>query len=346
MSWASRSSQCRFHCMEATQRRRAYRLSCTYTRITVTQTCTCLWTHEDVSGSSPNGAAEHWTSLFLSSRRPALNGNTTLSFLITTDVDIGELMMVTLRWEKDAYISWSDWWGSSQFHIRKLRIKSGETQSKWVVCHQHTDTEQTKWPAHISAFWLYNPDDIQKGFFPLYVISGFASMLGMESLPSWSGEGMKQSLSSQKKTTGAVEKDSMFQLTFNFVKMHNKDYSIKEWSEALPLPFTVHLLFPPGCTDLKQRAVSLGRMMFEVALEVAYHAHHPKIEHTRQHREAFANNCTPDERCLFFSHQFFFLISQCNQCNLIHSATNQTSHVSLKILLLENVTGFFMMMCS
>lgn len=62
--------------------------------------------------------------------RPVLNGNSTLSFLITTDVDIGDLMIVKLRWEKDAIISWSDWWGSSKFHIRKLRIKSGETQSK------------------------------------------------------------------------------------------------------------------------------------------------------------------------------------------------------------------------
>ncbi|XP_039984300.1 lipoprotein lipase isoform X2 [Xiphias gladius] len=63
---------------------------------------------------------------------PVLSGNTTLSFLITTDVDIGDLMIVKVRWEKDALISWSDWWGSSKFHIRKLRIKSGETQSKVI----------------------------------------------------------------------------------------------------------------------------------------------------------------------------------------------------------------------
>lgn len=63
---------------------------------------------------------------------PELNSNTTLSFLITTDVDIGDLMIVKLRWEKDTIISWSGWWGSSKFHIRKLRIKSGETQSKVI----------------------------------------------------------------------------------------------------------------------------------------------------------------------------------------------------------------------
>nr|XP_020468697.1 lipoprotein lipase-like [Monopterus albus] len=63
---------------------------------------------------------------------PVLNGNSTLSFLITSDVDIGDLMIVKLRWEKDSIISWPNWWGRSQFHIRKLRIKSGETQSKVV----------------------------------------------------------------------------------------------------------------------------------------------------------------------------------------------------------------------
>uniref|UniRef100_UPI003AAE8698 lipoprotein lipase isoform X2 n=1 Tax=Centroberyx gerrardi TaxID=166262 RepID=UPI003AAE8698 len=63
---------------------------------------------------------------------PFLNGNSTVSFLLTTDVEIGDLMIVKLRWEKDAYFSWSDWWGSSKFHIRKLRVKSGEMQSKVI----------------------------------------------------------------------------------------------------------------------------------------------------------------------------------------------------------------------
>lgn len=63
---------------------------------------------------------------------PALNSNGTQSFLITTDTDIGDLMIVKLRWERDAYISWSNWWGSTKFNIRKLRIKCGETQSKVI----------------------------------------------------------------------------------------------------------------------------------------------------------------------------------------------------------------------
>lgn len=63
---------------------------------------------------------------------PALNSNTTQSFLITTDTDIGDLMIVKLRWERDAYINWPNWWGSAKFNIRKLRIKCGETQSKVI----------------------------------------------------------------------------------------------------------------------------------------------------------------------------------------------------------------------
>ncbi|TRY57483.1 hypothetical protein DNTS_035511 [Danionella cerebrum] len=62
---------------------------------------------------------------------PALNSNTTTSFLLTTDADIGELLMVKLIWEKDTLISWP-WWNSDTFHIRKLRIKSGERQSKVI----------------------------------------------------------------------------------------------------------------------------------------------------------------------------------------------------------------------
>ncbi|XP_053369117.1 lipoprotein lipase-like [Clarias gariepinus] len=62
---------------------------------------------------------------------PALKTNTTVSFLLTTDVDIGDLMEVKLLWEKDTILSWP-WWNSDTFHIRKLRIKSGETQSRLI----------------------------------------------------------------------------------------------------------------------------------------------------------------------------------------------------------------------
>ncbi|KAM6962690.1 lipoprotein lipase [Aplochiton taeniatus] len=64
---------------------------------------------------------------------PVVVTNSTVSFLLTTDTDLGDLMIVKLRWEKDALISLSEWWsGGSRFHIRKLRIKTGETQSKVI----------------------------------------------------------------------------------------------------------------------------------------------------------------------------------------------------------------------
>ncbi|XP_063057219.1 lipoprotein lipase [Engraulis encrasicolus] len=63
---------------------------------------------------------------------PDLKTNTTVSFLLTTDVDIGELLMVKMAWDKDSYFGWNDWFSSSQFHIRKLRIKAGETQARVI----------------------------------------------------------------------------------------------------------------------------------------------------------------------------------------------------------------------
>ncbi|XP_061094382.1 lipoprotein lipase [Conger conger] len=63
---------------------------------------------------------------------PFLNSNSTISFLLTTDVDIGELLMVKMKWDKDSYFSLSDWWGNNKFRIRKLRIKAGETQAKVI----------------------------------------------------------------------------------------------------------------------------------------------------------------------------------------------------------------------
>lgn len=57
-----------------------------------------------------------------------MSTNTTISFLVVSDVDVGELLMVKLKWEKDSYLS--GFFGSNEFMIRRLRIKSGETQSK------------------------------------------------------------------------------------------------------------------------------------------------------------------------------------------------------------------------
>ncbi|KAL0201807.1 hypothetical protein M9458_004994, partial [Cirrhinus mrigala] len=53
--------------------------------------------------------------------------NSTISFLLTSDKDIGELLMLNLHWEKDSYLY--GFFTTNQFTIRRMRIKSGETQS-------------------------------------------------------------------------------------------------------------------------------------------------------------------------------------------------------------------------
>ncbi|XP_071376674.1 lipoprotein lipase [Centroberyx affinis] len=58
-----------------------------------------------------------------------LNTNTTVSFLLTTDVDIGELLMVKMLWESDSFFSF---FNENDFTIRRLRIKAGETQTKVI----------------------------------------------------------------------------------------------------------------------------------------------------------------------------------------------------------------------
>ncbi|TRY55171.1 hypothetical protein DNTS_032660, partial [Danionella cerebrum] len=61
---------------------------------------------------------------------PTMTSNSTLSFLLTSDREIGDLLMLNLLWEKDSYLS--GFFSSSQFRIRRLRIKSGETQAKVI----------------------------------------------------------------------------------------------------------------------------------------------------------------------------------------------------------------------
>ncbi|XP_077463280.1 lipoprotein lipase [Stigmatopora argus] len=63
---------------------------------------------------------------------PNMNGNSTLSLLVTTDVSIGDLMIVKLLWEKVNPFNPSDWFGRNKFYVRKIRVKSGEAQSKVI----------------------------------------------------------------------------------------------------------------------------------------------------------------------------------------------------------------------
>lgn len=57
-----------------------------------------------------------------------MSTNSTISFLVSSDVEIGDLLMVKLKWERDSYLS--GFFSKNEFMIRRLRIKSGETQSK------------------------------------------------------------------------------------------------------------------------------------------------------------------------------------------------------------------------
>ncbi|XP_056149714.1 lipoprotein lipase isoform X2 [Lampris incognitus] len=59
----------------------------------------------------------------------SLNTNTTVSFLLTADVDVGELLRVKITWESDSFFSFLS---TNDFMIRRIRIKAGETQAKLV----------------------------------------------------------------------------------------------------------------------------------------------------------------------------------------------------------------------
>ncbi|KAI4878628.1 hypothetical protein NFI96_010121 [Prochilodus magdalenae] len=61
---------------------------------------------------------------------PGMIANMTISFLVTSDVDIGELLILKIQWEKDSYLP--SFFSTNEFKIRKMRIKSGETQAKVV----------------------------------------------------------------------------------------------------------------------------------------------------------------------------------------------------------------------
>ncbi|XP_019389026.1 PREDICTED: hepatic triacylglycerol lipase isoform X2 [Crocodylus porosus] len=79
-----------------------------------------------------------------------ITGNKTYSFLITLDIDIGELMMIKFKWEGTAV--WENLWDKVQtiipwskgtyrpgLIVKKIRVKAGETQQKMTFCSQSID---------------------------------------------------------------------------------------------------------------------------------------------------------------------------------------------------------------
>lgn len=73
--------------------------------------------------------------------------NATNTFLVYTEEDLGELLKIRLTWEGISH-SWYNLWTefrnylsqptnpSRELHIRRIRIKSGETQRKMTFCIQ------------------------------------------------------------------------------------------------------------------------------------------------------------------------------------------------------------------
>ncbi|XP_029859679.1 endothelial lipase isoform X1 [Aquila chrysaetos chrysaetos] len=71
--------------------------------------------------------------------------NATNTFLVYTEKDMGELLKIKLTWEGTSQ-SWYDLWkelksywyrpvkSSQELHIRRIRVKSGETQQRFAFC--------------------------------------------------------------------------------------------------------------------------------------------------------------------------------------------------------------------
>lgn len=80
-------------------------------------------------------------SVCLSFRLDQIGLNATNTFLVYTEKDMGELLKIKLTWEGTSQ-SWYDLWkelksywyrpvkSSQELHIRRIRVKSGETQQR------------------------------------------------------------------------------------------------------------------------------------------------------------------------------------------------------------------------
>ncbi|XP_073493068.1 lipoprotein lipase [Phyllobates terribilis] len=66
-----------------------------------------------------------------------MSTNKTYSYLIYTELDVGELLMLKIKWENESYLSWANWFKTYAFDVQKIRIKSGELQKKLIFCPQN-----------------------------------------------------------------------------------------------------------------------------------------------------------------------------------------------------------------
>lgn len=81
------------------------------------------------------------TTAFLSGRKEKISTNKTHSFLLVTEKDIGDLLMLKFKWEETNRWSSSSmlkmvssWWtgdsDGANMEVYKIRIRAGETQQK------------------------------------------------------------------------------------------------------------------------------------------------------------------------------------------------------------------------
>ncbi|NXR98219.1 LIPC lipase, partial [Oxylabes madagascariensis] len=91
-----------------------------------------------------------------------ITGNETYSFLITLDTDIGDLIMIKLKWEGTPV--WENIWDTFQtiipwtkgtrrpgLIVKSIRVKAGETQQKYTFCPQNIDNIHLH-PSQVKTF--------------------------------------------------------------------------------------------------------------------------------------------------------------------------------------------------
>ncbi|XP_043946653.1 lipoprotein lipase [Protopterus annectens] len=80
---------------------------------------------------------------------PEVSTNTTYSALVHTETDVGDLLMVKVQWEKESIFSWTEWWKTYAFEIRKVRVKPGdvklgESAKTLLFCAKDSGAQLTK----------------------------------------------------------------------------------------------------------------------------------------------------------------------------------------------------------
>lgn len=101
---------------------------------------------------SLQGTKDESRDLFITIEE-GIHGNTTLTFLITLDKDLGELMMLKLGWEQSelwknmwtrmqSIFSWGAQGSEPQLMLRKISVKAGETQDRTSFCAMNNDGQQ------------------------------------------------------------------------------------------------------------------------------------------------------------------------------------------------------------